>query len=78
MKDIDSFIDMVCGDLTPEMVAEKSHQYHKEFDAYMGELPSDANEELAFRSFISHKVAAMDAALARVIEFLENVEFDVD
>ncbi len=70
-------LNAICDGFTPEMVAEKSREYHIEFEALVEEecdkpyhVPD--SDDLLFRSFICHKVAAMDLVLAKLVKIHEE------
>lgn len=73
MDKLDEFLNSVLDGFTPEMVQEKSAEYHKEFNNLM-EADPEANEELKFRSFICHKVAVMDTVLTKIVSMMEEGE----
>jgi hypothetical protein len=88
--DKDTLNDMVNG-LTPDLIPFKVGEYRDEFDAlkiqYAEEKGIDtenegemaAIDESAFRSFVMHKLATMDAVLLHIVSFLsEEDEEDGD
>jgi len=76
---MDIALSKIMRGITPQFVQLKSEQYHKEFlrlkedkEAREGEPLDD--DEMLFRSFICHKVAALNIVLEKVVELLNDEE----
>ena len=78
MSKLNDQLKEISRGLTPGLVKFKSQEYAVEFEGLMedkeeemGEVP---DEEMMFRSFICHKVAALDLTLNHILEILGNEE----
>jgi hypothetical protein len=79
-------LQKIAHGLKPELIQFKSQEYHEEFEAFKADLLAQKRdtewveedpdfEEAAFRSFVMHKIAAMDTVLSYIVAFL-NGEID--
>ena len=80
---MDEELDKISQGLSPELIQFKSQEYQEEFERFKAELleknegwlsDNDEGDEIAFRSFVMHKVAALDVVLQYVVGFLNGDE----
>ena len=84
---MDEELQKIVDGLTPQMVANKSQEFHKEFldlveiekltAETFEETWDEAREQMLFRSFICHKVAAISIVLDYVVKHLNENESDM-
>jgi len=87
-QDLDHEMDKIEAGLTPDLVGHRVGMYREEFEALKlqhakangidtedkGEM--DAIDETVFRSFVCHKLAAMDTVLGHIVSILQDEEME--
>ena len=77
-------LDQIANGLSPDLVQFKSQEYREEFEKFKADLlkqkgvedewvdDDDDLDDIAFRSFVMHKVAALDIVLSHIVAVLNE------